>query len=61
MIIAYLKERDIPCKKYHYTVDVDGSSRNFSHCNSLLRLSPDGKKIIIYNLKPFVNKNYNSR
>lgn len=49
----YLKRTEIPCLKYNYTMD---KTQNFDHFFATLRLSSDGKKFEINNLKPHAYK-----
>lgn len=49
-------ENEIPCKKYHYTVDKDTPSI-FDHFDAVLKLSSDGKSIVLHNFKPFTREN----
>lgn len=44
-------ENEIPCKKYHYTVDKE-TPGVFDHFDAKLKLSPNGQEFIIYNFKP---------
>ena len=49
----YLKKTEIPCLKYNYTMD---KTQNLDHFFATLRLSLDGKKFQINNLKPHAYK-----
>jgi hypothetical protein len=44
-----LQSYDIPLLKYNYTLD---KYQNFDHFFATLRLSQDGKQLLIHNLKP---------
>ena len=47
--LLHLKSSEIPVLKYNYTID---KYLNMDHFFSTLRLSEDGKQMLIYNLKP---------
>ena len=53
MLKSYLSLNDIPCFKYHYTVN--GAPIIFDKYKSTLRLSKDKTKLIIHNFKPEEN------
>ena len=49
-IINYLKQKEIPCIKYNYSLDKE--IQNSDQYFATLTLSRDGKKFIVKNLKP---------
>jgi hypothetical protein len=50
MLRTYLSMNEIPCFKYHYTVN--GAPIIFDKYRSTLRLSKDKQKLVIHSFKP---------
>lgn len=53
MLKAYMSTNDIPCAKYHHTVN--GAPLLFDKYKAVVRLSKDGKTIKVYCFKPEVD------
>lgn len=53
MLRSYMTTNDIPCYKYHYTVN--GAPLLFDKYKAIIKLSKNGKTIKIYNFKPEVD------
>ena len=49
-ICTYLKSKEISCKKFGYSLDKSVQNKDYYFAG--LRLSQDGKKLILFNLKP---------